>query len=246
MMVRIIGHCTRRSIRHEGDEANNVCFVVTFLCSARMVEKGSKTFQGQRDEGENKMTSNFWNSLIFLFVCGSWATSALVVGLRGIILRRPLLVSARSFFLVMFVPSFVLIQSISEHWWTAAVYAFAIIIPIFFPAPYYYAFGVTDGSMRKGLLASLTILNLPYEETSNGLRLTTMGAEVTLKQFWASVLGIKPRRFLSVLSDIAKCMNRYYRTDTAVEVNRKEFIVYLVLGGILALVAFWFGLRPLL
>jgi hypothetical protein len=41
----------------------------------------------------------------------------------------------------------------------------------------------------------------------------------------------------SVLRDIAKGMNEYYRSGAAGETNMKHFIWYLVFGGALALAA---------
>jgi hypothetical protein len=172
---------------------------------------------------------------------GIIAISFLVLGLRGVVRKRPFLISRRVTSL-SWVAFFCAITVTGEmpSWWLAVTYSALLIIWLFMGKGY-VAFGVTDASLREGLLASLTKLNLTYEDTATAIRLPTIGADlqVTGPLSWggSGVVKMELRHFDRVLRDIAKGMNEYYRSGTAVEVNMSNFIAYLVIGGLFALLA---------
>ena len=86
----------------------------------------------------------------------------------------------------------------------------------------YMAFGVTDISLREGLVASLEKLNLPYEEKLAAVRLPIIGADLQVAaQSWIGTgqLKMKQRHVSVVLGDIVRGMNEYYQSGTVSKTN---------------------------
>ncbi len=101
----------------------------------------------------------------------------------------------------------------------------------------YMAFGVTDISLREGLVASLEKLDLPHEEKLAAIRLPTMGADLQVAvQSWMGTgqLKMKHRHLTRVLSDIVRGMNEYHQSGAVSKVNLTCCIFYAVIGVILA------------
>ena len=174
--------------------------------------------------------------------CGITAFWLLSIGLRGVLIKKPFLIS----FSWYVVPAALLLVGGLAMQGVGLVASCSYAVTLIFVAvmwwfrpPGYTACGVTDGSLREGLLVSLTKLGLPYEETHDGLRLPTIGADLQVKGPWVSwgagTVKMRQRRFGKVLSDIVKEMNEYYRSSSVVGVNMKNFISWLVFGGFFAL-----------
>ena len=105
----------------------------------------------------------------------------------------------------------------------------------------YTAFGVTDSSIREGLLAALKKLDLPHvdlppEKARSVMRLPTLGADLHWTSdcgFGPGLIFIKQRKFAAVLEDIAKEMNDYHRScDVQVQRNMVFGVVHLIFGAV--------------
>jgi hypothetical protein len=102
----------------------------------------------------------------------------------------------------------------------------------------YMAFGVTDKSVRDGLLASLANLNLPFEETLSAVRLRSLGADLQVAvlqvavQSWIGTgqIKMKQRQFNEDLRAIVKGMNNYYRNSEISNANLTCCIFYVIIG----------------
>jgi hypothetical protein len=206
----------------------------------------------------------FLFTVLFPVVFGLMASFFLVIGLRGVITRKPFLISARwllALALLGFSPA--VLQAVSLpgsgagtgalgaiRWISPAV---LIILVIFLALSLrgFMAFGVTDESFRNGLLHSLKQLNLPYEETLSAVRLPTVGADLQVSvQTWIGTgqLKMKQRSSDSVLRDVVNGMNEYYQNGAVSNTNMTCCIFYVVMGGFLALLGgiFLFGFDKIL
>jgi hypothetical protein len=180
----------------------------------------------------------------FLGAVGIIALWLLFLALRGFVTRKPFLIAERwvvtipmsSFFAVS------LLNALTGHgmlrWFFPVIFIVLIAIPWFRPRAY-VVYGVTTASLREAILASLTNLNITYEETPTGLRLATTGAdlEVTGPRSWWKTgnLKMKQREFDALLRDIAKGMDEYYQSGAATPMNM-GYSVVLVAAVILYVV----------
>jgi uncharacterized protein len=186
----------------------------------------------------------------------------LVIGLRGVMTKKPFLISAR-WLLVLVVlgltPSMLNALTfpgsgadtgtLALHWLVPGVLVIVLIF-LSFAMRGYIAFGVTDTSFREGLLASLKGLNLEHEETLSVLRLPAMGADLQVAvQSWMGTAQIKmrQRKFHAVLHDIVRAMNDYYRNAEIPKINLTSCIFYVIVGVFLLVFAgvFMFGLSKI-
>ena len=141
-----------------------------------------------------------------LFAC--MALFFLVIGLRGIVLKKPFLISARWLFILVllgFSPGmfqFAWLPKFSGGpgmllalGWLIPVMFIVILVFLYLTLRGYTAFGVTDKSFRDGLLYSLSKLNLPHEETLATLRLPTIGADLQVSaQSWMGTGQVKMKQ----------------------------------------------------
>ncbi len=203
-------------------------------------------------------------TILFPCLFGMMALFFLVIGLRGIITRKPFLISARwllALLLFGFSPAIVqalmlpgtaggagMVEAIR---WLSPALLVVVFIFLYFTLRGYTAFGVTDISFREGLLHSLTKLNLPHEETLSAVRLPTIGADLQVGvQSWIGTgqLKMKQRQFSSVLRDIVRGMNEYFQSGVISKVNLTCCIFYTIMGVFLVVFAgvFLFGLGKIL
>ena len=168
------------------------------------------------------MTRHLLLTVIFPLIFCVMALFFLAIGLRGIISRKPFLISLRwSFLLILlgFTPSLLLAIPFSGfggggslwmiQWISPAILLVGSIF-LYFALKGYVAMGVTDVSFREGLLTSLAKLNLPYEETLGSIKLPTIGADLQAAvQSWIGTaqLRMKQRQFNPVLKDVVNGMN---------------------------------------
>jgi hypothetical protein len=202
------------------------------------------------------MKPGFLITVLFPFLFSVMASFFLVIGLRGIVSKKPFLISARwllALVVLGFSPAMlqavmfpriaagsVMVEAIR---WLSPAVLIVVLIFLCFTLRGYSAFGVTDISFREGLLHSLTLLNLPYEETLSAVKLPTLGADLQVAvQSWigSGQLKMKQRQFNTVLRDIVKGMNGYYQSGAVSKVNLTCCIFYTVLGVFLALLAGFF------
>lgn len=198
-------------------------------------------------------------TVLFPSLFGMMALFFLVIGLRGLLSRRPFLISARWLLALLFIgfcPALVqpfAIQgspvgsgAVEAMRWLLPALLIAVAVFLAFTLRGYTAFGVTEISMRQGLVHALEKLKLPHEETLSAVRLTTLGADLQVGlQSWTGTgqLKMKQRQFGKVLRDIVRAMNEYYQRGAVTEVNLNCCIFYTVIGAFMAVFAgvFLFG-----
>ncbi len=194
------------------------------------------------------MKPGFLITVFYPCLFGVMALFFLVIGLRGIVSRRPFLVSARWFIaLVVLGLSPAMLQgvmlpsmgggSISAIRWFSPIMLVVVLVFLAFTLRGYMAFGVTDVSFREGLLHSLGKLNLPYEETLSAIKLTTIGVDLQVAvQSWIGTGQIKAkgRQTGGVLRDVVSGMNDYYQSGAVSKVNLTGCIFYTVMGVLMA------------
>ena len=172
-------------------------------------------------------------------VCGIVAVFFLIIGLRGIIMKRPFLVSSRWLLLAIFLGFLPGISMIFVpgsipfilKWLNPIIFTVALVA-MCFTLQGYTAFGITDTSFREALLAALQKLQLPYEETLSSIRLTSIEADLQVSvQSWvgSGLIKIKQRKHRSQLTEIVAAMNEHFRGSSA-SVNLTTCIIYLVMG----------------
>ena len=181
-----------------------------------------------------------------LVVSGALAAFLLAIGLRGLIHRRPFLISSRWLFLLCVLaflpglrPFLAQGRAISPLTWMNLAMFLIFGVAMWLVTAGYSAFGVTESSFRQGLYEALRRRGLPWEEALGGMNLPTEDAAVQVGMHsWIGTAQIKvlPRGRTSLLRDIAAGMNAYYRSAT-VPVNLAPCLVYAVMGGVLLVFA---------
>ena len=171
---------------------------------------------------------------------GIFALFFFLIGLRGILTKRPFLVSNRWILAILFVslgpgillPIFLPGAAPFIIKWLNPVMFTVLLVMMCFVLRGYVAYAVTDTSFRDALLASLQKLELPYEETLSTIRLTSVEVDLQVSvQSWmgSGQLKIKQRGQGSLLAKIADAMNEYFRISS-VPTNLTTCIFYLVMG----------------
>ena len=168
------------------------------------------------------MNPDFYN-LIFPIMFGIMALFFLTIGVRGVLSKRPFLVSNRwwlSILFVVFIPIILLNFSMPLP---AGFYTMNWVIPLilgllllrgWFHYKGYTAYAVTDTSFREGVTAALQKLRLPYEESLSAVRLTSIEADLQVSAHsWmgTGMIRVKHRAHKSVLREVVREMNEYFR-----------------------------------
>jgi hypothetical protein len=183
------------------------------------------------------------------FICsyGIIAIWLLYLVLRGFVTKKPFLMSERWGIMVVSLSflAFSLSNALIGHgmlrWVFPILFIVLAAIP-WFQQRAYVAYGVTDTSLRQGLLSSLAKLNLNYEETPTGLLLPVTGADlqVTTRSWWKTgCLKTNRREFDTLLGDIAKGMNEYYRSSPEQNMNMRYSIGMIAALILYILAAVW-------
>ena len=180
----------------------------------------------------------------------------LVLGLRGIILKKPFLFSAKSAFwviLLAFTPSMIFpVQGFWENYSFTAENSMpfdwsdmlVLLIPlVMYPALLifywqilkgYSILGVTDESFRQALYSILDELKIPFEERLSKMHLTQIGADLEANvNSWMGVatIRIRQREHLETLDRIAEGLKRYF-AGSHVSVNMQTCVYYVIFGVI--------------
>ncbi len=186
--------------------------------------------------------------LMFPILLGIMAIFFLTIGLRGILTKRPFLISNRwwlSIMFVVFIPIILLSFSLSSP---GSVNAMNWVIPLllgllllrrWFQLRGYTAYGVTDTSFRDALLAALQKLQLPYEESLSVIRLTSVETDLQVSvQSWmgTGIIKVKQRAHQPVLKEVVNEMNEYFRISSA-PTNVISCVCNLVMGAIVVILA---------
>ena len=181
-------------------------------------------------------------SIVLPIVFGMMAGFFLIIGLRGILTKRPFLVSNKWLLwitFIVFIPNILLILflpssiSILIKWLNPAIFTVGLVM-LCFALKGYTAYGVTGTSFREAMLAALEKLQLPYERTLSTIRLSSVEVDLQVSvQSWmgAGVIKMKQREHRSLLTEIVTEMNVHFRVSSA-PINLLSCIFYVVIGGI--------------
>ena len=203
------------------------------------------------------MEPDLYLKMVFIIIpsaLGLMAIFYLTVGMRGILTKRPFMISNRWFLatiLVVLIPSILLIllplfrgdpAPINWlHWLNALVFgSILLVIPVLWYALKGYAtYGVTDASFQEALTTALEKLQLPYEESLSAIRLTSIEADLQVSvQSWmgTALIKVKQRAHRSYLKEIVNAMNEYFRMSS-VSINMTSCVFLLGTGVFEILIA---------
>ena len=195
------------------------------------------------------MDSDFYVTIFSIMVpiwFGIFALFFFVIGLRGILTKRPFLISNRWLLSVMFIalgPTIlipVFLQGSDYPFiikWLNPMMFTVLLVMMCFALRGYVAYAVTDTSFREALLVSLQKLELPYEETLSTMRLTSVEVDLQVSiQSWmgAGQIKVKQRGQGSLLAEIATAMNEHFRTSAAAT-NLTACIFFVVMGVLMVI-----------
>ncbi|MDE0186786.1 MAG: hypothetical protein OXP71_15200 [Candidatus Poribacteria bacterium] len=181
--------------------------------------------------------------LIFPIMFGIMAVFFLTIGVRGVLIKRPFLVSNRwwlSILFVVFVPiillnfSMLLPASLYAINWAIPLILGLLLLRGWFHYRGYTVYAVTDTTFREGVTAALEKLQLPYEESLSAIRLTSIEADLQVSPHsWmgTGIIRVKQRAHKSVLREVVREMNEYFRISS-VPRNLISCAVYLGIGVI--------------
>ena len=175
-----------------------------------------------------KIMSNLWMYKVAMgIVVLPILIPTLMIGIRGVVTKKPFLVPLRSFYKVS-IPVFIVAAG-GLIFYGSFELGFAGIAPLlifllvsgvmflmlWMQTEGYSAFGVTDESFQDSLHSALNKLNLPFEETIYRIRLTSIEAD--LHASVQSSLGCAQIKIMhpghrSTLKSIVDAMNEYFKT----------------------------------
>ena len=195
------------------------------------------------------MNSDFYFTIFSIMVplwCGIFALFFFVIGLRGILTKRPFLISNRWLLSVIFIAlvPVILIPVFLQgsdfpfiiKWLNPMIFTLVLVM-MCFALKGYVAYAVTDTSFREALLASLQKLELPYEEMLSTMRLTPVEVDLQVSiQSWMGTgqIKVKQRGQGSLLAEIATAMNEHFRTSAAAT-NLTACIFFVVMGVLMVI-----------
>ena len=187
-------------------------------------------------------------SIVFPIMFGIMAVYFLTIGLRGILTKRPFLVSNRwllSIMFVVFIPIILLNFSLSLpssfnviHWVNPLIFG-VLLLMMWYQLKGYTAYAVTDTSFRGALLAALQKLQLSHEESLSLIRLTSINADLQVAvQSWmgTGVIKVKQRGYHSVLRQVVNAMNEHFRVSSA-PTNMISCVFFVVMGIFMVIAA---------
>ena len=186
--------------------------------------------------------------LMFPIMFGIMAIFFLTIGIRGVLIKRPFLVSNRwwlSILFIVFIPIILLSFSLRHP---SSFYAINWVIPLilgllllrgWFHYRGYTAYAVTETSFREAVIAALQKLQLPYEESLSVIRLTSVEADLQVSVhslMGTGIIRVKQRAHQTVLREVVNAMNEHFRISS-VPRNMISCVFYLVMGGIIVFFA---------
>ena len=194
------------------------------------------------------MKPDFYDMLFPISLSIAYGIAAiffLTAGLRGILTKRPFLISQKWLLSIMFVvcvPTAILC-SLAQFpggtnlmsWLSPLVFG-SILLMTCYQTRGYMACAVTDTSFREALIEVLQKLQLPYEESLSLIRLTSVRADLQVSvQGWIGTGIIKAKQGAHhfVLREIVNAMNEYFRIF--VSTNMITCIFFTVAGGLMVI-----------
>lgn len=191
---------------------------------------------------------------LFPILTGIVGIFFLITGLKGLLAKRPFLISngwLRAMMFVIFAPmglSSLMILDGDPMSWLSPILCAALLLMMWFQLQGYVVFAVTDASFREALVAALQRLELPYEESLSAVRLTSVNADLQVAiQSWmgTGTVKVKQRAHRPVLKQVVDAMNEYFRTS-AVSTNMVTCVFWVVIGAALPIsgISMFFLLKP--
>ena len=187
-------------------------------------------------------------SIMLPVLLGLMAIFSLTTGLRGILTKRPFVISNKwwlSILFVVFIPIILLNFSLSLpssfnpiNWVTPLIIG-PLLLMMYYQLKGYTAYGVTDTSFREALLAALQKLEFSYEESLSVIRLTSVEADLqvaVLSWMGTGIIKVKQRAHHPVLREVVNGMNEYFRISS-VPTNMISCVFDLVTGTIVVILA---------
>jgi hypothetical protein len=189
-------------------------------------------------------------SIMLPVLLGLMAIFSLTTGLRGILTKRPFVISNKwlSIWYVVLIPtillnfSLLLPSSFNAINWVIPPLGLLLLMGWYqlkgYTA-YAVAYAVTDTSFREALLAALQKLQFPYEESLSVIRLTSIEADLQVSvQSWmgTGIIKVKQRAHQPVLREVVNEMNEYFRISS-VPTNMISSVFDLVTGAIVVILA---------
>lgn len=183
-------------------------------------------------------------SIVFPIIFGVIAAFFLIIGMRGIIKRRPFLLSNRwmlAMMFIIFVPNiflpFIMPASTPSFikWFNPAMFS-VLLVMMCIILKGYSAFGVTDNTFRNALLQSLQKLELPYEETLSAIHLTSVEVDLQVSvQSWvgSGLIKVKQRGHSPLLANIVLAMNEHFQLSNTTA-KLLTCIFYVIVGVLMA------------
>ena len=172
----------------------------------------------------------------------------LTVGLRGILTKRPFLISQRWLLLIVFVACIptTILCSLARFpggynfmsWLTPLLFGF-ILLMMYYQTKGYTAYAVTDASFREALIEVLQKLQLPYEESLSLIRFTSVRVDLQVSvQGWigTGIINVKQRAYCFMLREIVNSMNEYFRMSS-VPTNMITCVFFVAAGGLMVIAA---------
>ncbi len=199
------------------------------------------------------MAFNYFTTL-FPILTGVIGIFFLITGLKGLLTKRPFLISngwLLAMMMVLFVPmglSSLTILDGNPRSWVSPILCLVLLVMMCYQLKGYVAFAITDKSFRETLVAALQRLELPYEESLSVIRLTSVNADLQVAiQSWmgTGTIKVKHRAHRSVLKEVVDAMNEYFRTSS-VSTNMVTCVFWVVMGAALPIAGFsmFFLLKP--
>jgi antitoxin component YwqK of YwqJK toxin-antitoxin module len=192
---------------------------------------------------------------VFPAVFGIITFFFLFIGLRGLITKKPFLISTKWNFAIVtlcFAPNVFNPILFKDKWgdfdlltWLFPIMFIPMLLMMWMQMRGYIAFGVTDKSLRDALTEALNEKNIDFEESLSSIKLTKDSSEIQVSvQSWMGTGQIKMKKSKDkqILKDIANGINTYFK-KTKTEINMTTCIHYLIIGILFMGIAFSFQIK---
>ncbi len=189
----------------------------------------------------------------YAILIGVVAIFFLVLSFRGLIYKKPYLISTKWSFAVVvscFLPqalnSLFLTNRVSAGLGLNGIAFFVILCVVMYWSMVnrkaYAAYGITSDAFREALHSVLKNKGLAFEETLSSLKLPEKSAELQISiQGWigTGMIRIKDKKDNQLLDDVVRGLNDYYQKHET-PVNYVIFVFYLIFGLFLMSLPFLF------
>jgi hypothetical protein len=183
-------------------------------------------------------------TIIKTCIFGIFAISLLVIGIRVLVVRRPILLSSRLLACItalgispMLISSTELIfGDYSGYTYRAGIFilltVLVIIVITMWSMSGYTAIGVTPDSLRGALQGALQRLGIPYQESLSRFQLTSIGADLQVSASdWLDIvqINVNKRQHKPMLKSIIQVTKQQFATVPG-RVNLRAAIFYCSIG----------------